>query len=292
MKTIAYSLLLAASLAACNRVEKAVEPPKSAVAAPPTSPMPAAAPQPPTAARINETELMRAIFGDAYKPADKKATATLVIEGSEMLHAMTPVASTQLADGRVVLIVNGAPAADDGSEIASHVSSGILNVYLLRREGDGWKVLQRHENLAELGSEGFIGSVKWVTLGPGKPGFIVSNGGVWQGYSISHAAIFELGSEVRGLGSFKEASSNEGGCGPTSGQCWDVAGEIRFAPEPQQSGYNDIIVSFTDKRFTVTEDKNADFVIHPGTTTKTSARYHFDGKAYVLASGANPVPDI
>jgi hypothetical protein len=286
MKNIAYSLLLAAGLAACNRAEKPVEPPKPAAVATPV------APQPPVAAKINDAELMRAVFGDDYKAADKKAVATLAIEGGEMLHVMTPVANTQLPDGRVVLIVNGAPAADDGSEMASHVSSGVLNVYLLQREGDRWKVLQRHQSVAELGSDGFIGSVKWVTLGPGKPGFIVSNGGVWQGYSISHAEFFELGADVRSLGGFKEASTNEGGCGPTTEECWNVAGDIRFAAEPQQSGYNDIVVSFGDKRYTVTEEKNGDFVEHLKSTTRTSARYHFDGKEYIVASGANPVPDI
>ncbi len=283
MKTIAYSLLLAATLAACNRAEKPVEPPKPAA-----PPVPAAAQAP----KINDAELMQAVFADAYKPANKKATATLVIDSAEMLFVMTPVASTQLPDGRVVLIVNGAPAADDGSEMASHVSSGVLNVYLLQRAGEHWKVLQRHESVDELGSEGFIGSVKWVTLGPGKPGFIVSNGGVWQGYSISHAAIYELGAEVRSLGSFKEASTNEGGCGPTTDECWDVKGDIRFAAEPQASGYNDIVVNFADKRFNVTEEKNGDLAVHTKSDTTSSARYHFDGKEYILASGANPVPDI
>ncbi|MYM71292.1 hypothetical protein GTP56_03665 [Duganella sp. FT134W] len=283
MKNLVLTLFVAAGLAACNREEKPVEPPK------PAAPV---APQPAAAAKIDSAELMQAVFGAAYKTADKKAIATLAIDGGEMPHVMTAVANTQLPDGRVVLIVNGAVAADDGSNMASHADSGVLNVYLLQRAGDHWTVLQRQQNVAALGSEGFIGSVKWVTLAPGKPGFIVSNGGVWQGYAITHADIFELGANVRSLGGFNEASTNEGACGPAVDECWKVDGDISFAAETQQSGYNDIVVNFADKRYTVTEEKNGDFVEHVKSNTKASARYHFNGKEYDLASGANPVPDI
>ncbi|MYN39326.1 hypothetical protein GTP55_08075 [Duganella sp. FT109W] len=283
MKNIVLTLFLAAGLAACNREEKPVEPPK------PAAPV---APQLATAAKIDSAELMQAVFGAAYKTADKKAIATLAIDGGEMPHVMTAVANTQLPDGRVVLIVNGAVAADDGSNMASHADSGVLNVYLLQRAGDHWTVLQRQQNVAALGSEGFIGSVKWVMLAPGKPGFIVSNGGVWQGYAITHADIFELGANVRSLGGFNEASTNEGACGPAVDECWKVDGDISFAAETQQSGYNDIVVNFADKRYTVTEEKNGDFVEHVKSNTKASARYHFNGKEYDLVSGANPVPDI
>lgn len=283
MKNLVLTLFVAAGLAACNREEKPVEPPK------PAAPV---APQPPAAAKINSAALMQAVFGDAYKAADKKAIATLVVDGSEMPHVMTAVANTQLPDGRVVLIVNGAVAADDGSNMASHADSGVLNVYLLQRDGDHWTVLQRQQSVATLGSEGFIGSVKWVTLAPGKPGFIMSNGGVWQGYAITHADIFEVGANVRSLGGFNEASTNEGACGPAVDECWNVAGNISFAAEAQQSGYNDIVVNFGDKRYTVTEEKNGDLVVHDKSNTKTSARYHFNGKEYDLVSGANPVPDI
>lgn len=212
------------------------------------------APQSP-AAKFDNAELMRAVFGDAYNAQSKSALATLSIEGSDAPHAMTPVASTQLPDGRLALIVNGSPAGEDGSDMSAHVSTGVLNVYLLQRDGAQWKVLERHQNVAMLGSSGGIGRVEWVILGPGKPGFIVFNGGIWQGYSISYAAIFELGGKVRSLGSFKQASSSEGACGPTNDECWDVTGDISFAAEPQPSGYSDIVVSFDDKRYTVTEKK-------------------------------------
>lgn len=283
MKNLVYPLMLAASLVGCSHHDAPVDPAKPAAPA---------ASQPPAVAKLDNAELMRAVFGDAYKADSKRAITTLAVDGAEATHAMTPIASTQLPDGRIALIVNGSPAGDDGEDVAGHVSTGILNVYLLQREGGQWKVLARHQSVAQLGSSGFIGSVKWVTLGPGKPGFIVSNGGIWQGYSISHAAIFTLDAGVRSLGGFKEASSSEGACGPTMDECWDVAGAISFAAEPQQSGYSDIVVNFDDKRYTVTEEKNGDFTEHVKTNTRTSARYHFNGKEYVLASGANPVPDI
>jgi hypothetical protein len=105
------------------------------------------------------------------------------------------------------------------SDFAAHAAAGMLNIYTLRREGRQWKVLARHENVASMGSFGNFGSLKWVSLGPGKPGFIVSSGGVWQGNMISGAGVFELGKEVRQVGGYSEASSNAGACVPGMEEC-------------------------------------------------------------------------
>lgn len=158
---------------------------------------------------------------------------------------------------------------------------------MLRRAGQAWTVAERSENLAELGSSGHMAGARWVALGPGKTGFIVSSGGIWQGYLISVADVFELGNEVHGLGSFHEAGSNGGACGPETDECWDIDSRIRFDATAQHAGYHDILVDFTGKRATLGDDRNAG---HVETPVRQTARYRFDGKAYALAAGTNPVP--
>jgi len=183
------------------------------------------------------------------------------------------------------------PVQGDG-EFASHGTGGILNVYVLRRAGSVWTVAARHEGVDSLGSNGYLGSARWETLGPGKSGFLVSSGGIWQGYSVSGADVYELGTTVRHLGGFQEASDSAGACGPELEECWNVDGDIRFADEAQGSGYRDILVDFKGKHYTVSEGRDGKEVTHLKSTVRQTARYRFDGKAYVLHAGANPVPSV
>ncbi|MCS0584047.1 hypothetical protein NX784_20830 [Massilia pinisoli] len=267
-----------ALLAACSRHE----PP-----APPSSQPAAAAVAPPQALDGERSpEIMRAIFGAACDAAGKSAHATVKVDGADTGVVMTLVSAAALPDGRVAAIVNGEP------EFASHGSAGILNVYLLRRAQSGWTVVQRHTNAAQLGPYGNIGSATWVALGTGRPGFILSWGDMGQGYSIDLADVFEIGNGIVHRGQFKEGSSNGGACTPEEKACWTVEGHMRLAPDVQPGGYRDILIDFTGKRYTLSEGKDGTDVEHVTENVRQTARYRFDGKAYALTAGTNPVPDI
>ena len=274
-----------ALLAACSRHEP--PPPAKTVATPLAQ---VAAPLVPRALDDKrKPEIMRAIFGDGYNAAAGSAIPGAGDDSEAGGMLMTFVTAATLPDGRVGVVVNGAPADENGNDASGHATAGTLHVYVLRRAGQAWTVAERHENLAELGSNGHMTGARWVALGPGKTGFIVSSGGIWQGYSISVADVFELGNEVRSLGSFHEAGSNEGACGPETDECWEIDSRIRFDATAQHAGYHDILVDFTGKRATLGDDKNAG---HVETPIRQTARYRFDGKAYALVAGTNPVPDI
>ncbi len=297
---LAGLLFLASCLGACSRSGDAgPKPPpgkvNSTAAALPVPAATAVAPVAPSMPAKPDTardkELMQAIFEDAYNPGTGQALAVVQDEGKDAYCLMTLAASTELPDGRTVVITNGAPSDEKGNDLAGHASPGMLNVYTLRRTETGWNVLERRENVTTLGSMGNFGEVRWISLGPDKPGFIVSSGGVWQGYAISFADIFDLGHGVRHLGSVKEASSSSGACSPEKDECWDIDSSIRVL-DVQADAYPDLQIDFKGKRFRVTENKSGDYVEHPKGTIQESARYRFDGKEYVLVSGINPVPDI
>ena len=236
--------------------------------------------------------IMRALFGDRYDAAARSARATVKVDNDDVNVAMTFISAARLPDGRVAALVNGAAADANGKENATHAESGILNVYLLRPDGAGWQVVERHENVDALGSEGHMGDARWVALGPGKPGFIMSSGGIWQGYSISFADVYELGTGIRHLGSFKEAGSNDGACGPDTGECWDVKSRLRVVPDAGHDGYRDIVANFSGKRYSITTIKDDDVATHQLAPIRQSVRYRFDGKQYVPMSDTNPVPDV
>jgi hypothetical protein len=252
----------------------------------------AAAPQP-----LDDTPvdgIMRALFGDRYDAAARSARATVEVDDGDVQLAMTFLSAARLPDGRVAALVNGAAADANGRENASHAEPGILNVYLLRPDGAGWQVVERHENVDTLGSDGHMGDARWVALGPGKPGFIMSSGGIWQGYSISFADVYELGAGIRHLGSFKEAGSNDGACGPDTGECWDITSRLRVATDAGagHDGYRDLLADFSGKRYTITTVKGDEVATRQLGTIRQTVRYRFDGKAYQPTSDTNPVPYI
>jgi hypothetical protein len=246
-----------------------------------------------------EDDLMRAIFGDRYRPERRYALVDTRenedagdITDDTGWNAMTIVAETTLPDGRTVVIVNGAPADEEGHSMVVHVSPGLLNVYFLRRDGGRWTVLERQERLDELGTVGSIGSVSWAQLAPGRPGFIVSSGGTWQGSTVSGSSVYDLADGVRNLGGFGDHSDNAGDCLPEKPDCWDVSGEAHFVDNGQQGPYWDIRVDFSGKHYTVTAAPDGKQIEHVKSVVKQSALYRFDGKAYKLIEGSEPLPSI
>ncbi len=264
-------LLLAFALAGCSRDDRS-----PAASAPPPMPVArlAADAQLPPPAELDQErqqQLLQAVLGD---PADMP----------EQPPVMTPLSAIQLASGRAVLVVNSAPAEP------SPATYGVLNVYTLKRNGAGWEVLERHEGLAEMGSNGQVGTVKWAMLAPDKPGFMVSTGGIRHGNWQTRAVFFDLASDMRQLGGFRQAGGND--CTPDNGQCWEVESTIRFVDSETKADYRDIVVDFTDKRYTVLETADGSLLRRPENSIVKRARYHYDGKEYVMKSGSNPVPEI
>jgi hypothetical protein len=282
-------ILLAWCLASCSRSDQDSAPvPVAPGAAPAAAPVQAAAPAL-VPAKQREHDVMVAIFGPALR--DGSALVQTQIENDEVHLLMRLTSMQELPDGRLAVVVNGAQADERGEDLSHPASEGILNVYVLRRDGDRWVVTSRHQNVTAMGSMGNIGEVAWVSLGVGKPGFIVSSHAGNQGYFITYASVFELDGGVRELASLKERSENTGACGPGT-ECWDIGGTISFADAATPDGYGDMLVAFEGKHYRATGDAQGRTTEHVTQAIKQSMRYRFEGKAYVIVAGENPVPDI
>lgn len=297
-----FATVFAAVLAGCSRHAEPAAPPATPAAAAPAAAAAAAADAPaaaPVAAQervdpaeqARKNDVMQAIFADRYDPAKGAALVHIPSGENAGYLLMTLVDAHDLADGRTVAIVNGATADDKGNDQSGHPSPGVMNVFVLRREGERWNVLERHMNASAIGAFGNIGTTQWIDLGPDKVGFIVLSTDTAFGQSITIAAIFELDHGVRDLGNFTAASSYDM-CEPGTDKCWNVEGKIASAESTPPGPYRDIVVDFTDKRFGLVEDAKGDTVERVKSTTRQTVRYRFDGKGYVLAEGVNPAPDV
>jgi hypothetical protein len=233
---------------------------------------------------------MRALFGAAYDATEQHALIDLEIDGAAAPYWMTLVSSTALPDERVALVVNGMPWDKDGPDMPGIATEGLLNVYLLRRDGDAWVVDERHQNLASMGGMGRIGEVRWVSLGAARPGFIVTARLFNRGDAYAYSRIYELGNGVRELANLMLGSNKADGCTPERDACWDIEGSIRFA-EPPADGYADMLVEFTGKTYRLLDDAQEEPAEQVLKQVRETVRYRFDGKAYAKVSGANPISD-
>lgn len=207
---------------------------------------------------------------------------------------------TVLATGETILVVNGAMVDEHDSPQVAHVTPALLSLFVLKQVDGKWQVLERQENINELGSDGEMGQIHWVAPAKGKSGLAIEHGGTWSGDTITELTLYDVSNgKIRAL--TKEPipihSDNDGGCGP-GGDCWDTDGHWHFVAR-DGAEYDDLAIDFESKTWTNSDEEE------PGTTkdkpTKTApppkqtqehARYRFDGKDMKLIEGKNPTPPV
>lgn len=300
-RSVLLCLGLSALLGACSDKQPAHAPvPPSASAAASIATLAKDAEMKSAAAKkVLSSSLMAAVFGQDYRPASDDALVELpgVDHRDKVgMYVLSAVSVSQLPSGQVVLIANAETADEQGKAYSAHASSGLLNVFLLRQVDGKWHVLKRHENVAALGSFGQLGEVVWIQLATGRPGFVVINGGNWQGYSIGGLALFDpLAESMKELGGAALYSNNDAACEPESAKCWRVAGKWRLVPAAAKTAkYDDLLIDFIgeesiDPNGYGDEQRPAKRVTRKYTV---QTRYAYDGKQYQLVSGSNPVPGI
>lgn len=303
-------MAIAALLAACRQPQTPAPAP-----APASSP---AAKRTLTADEQLEENLMRAVFGTKYRPAKRAALATLPDPENRSEYGsyyVTAKGHKVLPSGDAVLVANAQLSEQDDDDTAlqdikepfsAHIDPGLLNVFVLRfTSGDGWTVIRRHENVAQLGSNGHFGEVSWPMLARNKPGLAINHGWMGQGHLIEYLALYDLRDpELRELTPAENAirSGNQGACDEPKTPCWSVEGQWRFAPAIDGSDYDDLVIDFSG---TAPPEEEADApdaaqnaaepAAPPAREVKKVAetlRYAYDGERYKLTKGRNPVPGI
>lgn len=245
--------------------------------------------------------LMPAVFGAGYRPASHDAVVELPDlhkPASKSSYLVTPVAVNILADGAAVLIANAESADENGQSRATYKTPGLLNVYLFARDGEDWKVLKRHDNVAELGSEGYIGAIQWLQLGNNKPGFAVLHGAAQLGGSIRHVSLFDLRaaslSDLTGEPINVHSDTNNA-CLPLFPDCWDISATVHMSPADPPAAYDDLVLLFAGEESVPrppTPQDDAKDPVRIASRVHGQARYAYDGKRYRLVDGTNPVPSL
>jgi len=290
VKNMALLLAMAVVTTACQRSKETSPSPDMPVKTPPAAPQviaaAPAAPADPEEQRM--LDLLHAIYGIA-------ANAPLIVDLPDFdnrsetgSYRLTPLDMHEIGPDRVALVASANNANDDNP---SHGQPGLLNAYVLQKQGEKWKVERRFENAAAMGTWGNLGSVAWVELGPGRPGFAIEWGGTWQGITVGYMALFDLGDpKLRDMAKdiSPASSDNEGDCDERRHRCWNVVGKWRFERKAQQD-YDDLVFDFSGYTESRPED-SAETVARKRTQVSNSARYTFRDGEYVLASGEHSVP--
>jgi predicted small lipoprotein YifL len=259
----------------------------SASADPPSSSQPDAA----------EDELMRAVFGERFDPKLRVAVSTLGDAAQSERYAINAVSHHALPTGEMLLVANADQADESGEAMGTHAASGLLNVYVLRKENGQWRVIKRHEAVDELGSSGNIGTAQWVALGRGRTGLAMLHGGTWQGATMTLLSLYDVtAGDVLSLTREPiNIHSDSGECRDQQ-ECWDITGNWKFAPAGTAGGnsaFDDLVIEFSGQRQ----------VVPPGESQKEGkkttmdsvrgkARYRFDGMQFTLVEGKNLVPGL
>ncbi|MDV3458893.1 hypothetical protein RZN05_17985 [Sphingomonas sp. HF-S4] len=162
--TRALALVALVLLAGCD-----VTPEKPAKPAPTAAATPAKPVAAPLSPAVRLAAAVRAV------PIDKKSRYTF--DGDDKL-IDAPFGPVLLRHGRV---------ADAG-----HAESGVVAVYYLREEGEGFALAKAYPEAATAGS---FGDLSGWSLSPAfakLPTLVVEGGGTWQGCTVSFAELVEL----------------------------------------------------------------------------------------------------
>lgn len=287
-------LVLLAMLAACTD-KTPPAPPLPATAVVPTV-VPTEAPAP--TAEQHEALLMRAIFGDQYRPQTKDAVAQLSNPYGEAKSTflLEAIAHSVLANGETVLLARTRYA--DPAAVEHNGKTRWLGVYFLRQDKGQWHLIRRHDNLT-LFEQDSIGTVAWIKLGKGKEGIAVTSTSSWDKCSDEAVTLFDLGAP--GLRKLNEPIAT--GSSAASDECnrfyeggrWSAKGEWRMAPSKQDVPYDDLVMTFSGQIEILPRDQEGQ-VSGPLVKSKVNgtARYAYDAKLkqYQLVEGKNPIPQV
>jgi len=297
MKTAVAPLIALIFLSACSRKEPPAPPAAAPVAQAPVFARPTPAP----AAEDRYAPLMRAVFGSQYRPDQGNALAPLPDPWAADMQTpllLTGIASTRLPSGVTVLAVAGEDVNDKGDPDSSLGQPAYLSLYLLREENGQWRLLRRHENVAKLGSEGRVGKVSWVTLGPGRPGLAIESPVSNRGQTNNYLALFDPAAEK--VADLAEGilihSDNDGDCGDYRPKCWNHTAKWRLDSASTAAPYHDLVLDIDSKLRTAkpgaieaAEQAGSDEIARDEWTGQSTARYVFADGRYRLRDGKNPM---
>ncbi|QBH99524.1 hypothetical protein [Pseudoduganella albidiflava] len=293
--------LAATTLPGCSRDDA---PPRVAAVPKPAQPQAVAA----VASNDPHAALMRAIFGDDYLPAEGHAIEggpVANVQDGELPLVLTATTSMLLPSGETALVVEGSFQRPAGDELLGDVEGAPIHLYLLRQQDGAWHVVRKHENIAEKGRHGT--DVRWLALGPGKPGLAVETHWLGQGYQGTWLALYDPASDkVENLlgDSLMTMSNNEGVC---EAECW--SGEAKWRMDTgsgasRNAPYDDLVLDITGEETLqpandVEGDSDEASPAQTGTAAParkrslaSTARYAFSGGSYQLQEGANTLPSF
>ena len=182
-------------------------------------------------------------------------------------YQLTPGPVIRLADDRLVLIVSGTPADEQGNTTAGHASQGILGAYWFEKRGDRWYKAKANPGFAMEGFSGNVGKLTPTDLGNNQTALAVENGSCWQGSCGNWLALYRVTPEaITPIYSDLISSDSEGASAicsdvlerkagdsirvpmddySSAAGCYNITGAWKIVPE--KSGPGTLVIVFTGK---------------------------------------------
>lgn len=233
-------------------------------------------------------DLMKAVFGQQYRPASGDALTKLPRLASPRkmrYYRVKPLTTTVLNTGETVLVAQSDYAEQNTENDDETIEDEtLLNVFVLRQSAGKWTVLRRHENFMYRGENSGPGSILFPMLNKERQGLAVVNYVPDHGCSSRTLYLFDLGrAPLTGLTEgISTASSSNRHCGDDDDAPDEATTSKWYLAPPKKAGaaYNDVVVVSVTETTAVAKPGQPKPVTIVG--NKVTLRYAYDGKQYQL----------
>jgi hypothetical protein len=230
--------------------------------------------------KADKEVLMRAVFGARYLKDGQTLAELPTPEDKSKLrrYALAPLASELLASGETVLVAQ-ATWADERDEGEAVLAGPLINVFVLRETGGKWTVVRRHHNIVYRGYGPRPGSVLFTALGPQRQALAIASLDLDEGCHAGALHLYDLAdNRLRDLANIANEMVDTPDCnGIGMKKAVSVTSTWHLAPQKKAGQiYDDLVMVFKTEKFGVA-------------ATKVTARYAYDGKAFKLVAGENPL---
>lgn len=249
--------------------------------------------------RFSETAAMAAVFGSSYRkqagyarwePVQLPAAQQHGSRFSNWLDGRAlaqPLGVLQLDAQHAILITQSAQADEHWQAQDCHACTALLSAFWFELRNGRWQHRLSQHAISETGNMGNAGELQFVTLGPQRPGFVISGGGTWQGYTLGWLELFAIAPDgIHQLtpdSGIRTYSDNMGNCTDAKqAGCYSVSASWKLLPRQPQGDFFDLQLQFSGSETDTDGNTRA---------VNQRAVYRLQRGEFRLWSGSNPAPE-
>ena len=205
----------------------------------------------------------------------------------------------RLLGKQILLVANAQAVMDNGEVEVFHTTGGLLNLFWfsIDERTDTWKLSNRAENIASLGTIGMFGRSQMTIFAGNQSMLTIESGGTWQGYTVTDLDFFHVThNAVHALGGVLIHSDSEGACVEETEHCWDISATWKLLPAKVsvipdlQLDINGVDENMPEKPANSAASQASTTVARVSKKVSSTALYRIKNGKYALIQGENIIP--